>query len=259
MSQNGKILVQNIQLVLGLLYHVSISQIGGDHLCKECRHFEHDLILTRDRNKDFHIFQHTTRHSELVFTSGSPTPDWYKNCTCSLFLPRKTKILNQEGLNANQQESLLWSDEPHHPYSSHLNLHSPLHILQKHKPEHCTVNSGQGGGCKVQTTDTEYQLHPLRVASYNIWNVNSLSGEKEGYEGRISRLGKVSRKYTKKIITSVNHSLHLIEGANTNPGGSNLLKSEFLRGGSPIPGREDVKAPPDPPPSQNKPCKKIWI
>ena len=194
MSQSGKILMQNIQLVLGLLYHVSISQKGGEHLCKECRHFEHDLILTRDRNKEFHIFQHTTRHSKLTFTSGSSTSDWYKNCTCSLFLPRRTQTLNQEvDLNANQQESLLLSGEAHHPYSSHLNPHSPLHMVQKHKSEHCAIDQGQGEGCKIQPMDTEYWLHPLRVASYNIWNVNNLSGVKEGYEGRISRLGMVSK------------------------------------------------------------------
>lgn len=198
MSQSGKSLVQNIQLVLGLLYHVSIFQKGGEHLCKECRHFEHNLILTRDRNKEFHVFQHTTRHSELTFTSGSSMSDWYKNCTCPLLLHKRTQNLNKEdGLNTNQQESLLWSGEPYHPYSSHLNPYSPLHKVQTHKSEHCAANPDQSGECKVQTTDKEYQLHPLRIASYNIWNVNSLSGVKEGYDGRIARLGKVGKKQTK--------------------------------------------------------------
>ena len=198
MSQSGKILVQNIQLVLGLLYHVSIFQKGGEHLCKECRHFEHNLILTRDRNKEFHVFQHITRHSELTFTSGSSTSDWYKNCTCPLLLHKRTQNLNKEdGLNTNQQESLLWSGEPYHPYSSHLNPYSPPHKVQTHKSEHCAANPDQSGECKVQTTDKEYQLHPLRIASYNIWNVNSLSGVKEGYDGRIARLGKVGKKQTK--------------------------------------------------------------
>ena len=190
MSQNGKMLVQNIQLVLGLLYHVSISQNGGDHLCKECRHLEHDLILTRDRNKEFHIFQHTTRHSEMAST-GSSMSDWHENCTCPLLLPTTQSSSGEGGLETSQQETVLWSDNSHHPYSSHLSLHSPLHVVQKHTPEHCTANPGQEG-CKVQTMDKGYQLHPLHVASYNIWNVNSLSGVEESYDGRITRLGKVS-------------------------------------------------------------------
>ena len=192
MSQSGKILVQNIQLVLGLLYHVSIFQKGGEHLCEECRDFEHKLVLTRDRNKDFHIFQHTTRHSELVLTSGSSMSDWFKNCTCPLLLPKRTKNLNKEDLSRNQQESVLWSSDP---YSSHLNSHSSLHIVQTYKSEHCAANPDQVGECKAQAMDKEYQLRPLRVTSYNIWNVNSLSGVKEGYDGRITRLGKVGKGY----------------------------------------------------------------
>lgn len=195
MSQSGKILVQNIQLVLGLLYHVSLFQKGGEHLCEECRHLEHKLVLTRDRNKDFHVFQHTTRHSKLSLMSDSSTSDWFKNCTCPLLLPKRTQNLNkEESLKKNQQGSILWSGEPYHPYSSHLNPHSSLHIVQTHKSEHCAANSDQVGECKVRMMDKEYQLRPLRVASYNIWNVNSLSGVKEGYDGRIARLGKVGKK-----------------------------------------------------------------
>ena len=203
MSQSGKILVQNIQLVLGLLYHVSIFQNGGEHLCKECRDFEHKLVLTRDRNKDFHIFQHTTRHSELTLTSGSSMSDWFKNCTCPLLLPKRTQNLNkEEGLNGNQQDSVLWSSELYRPYSNHLHPHSSLHIVQTHKSQHCAADPDQVGECKVRAMDKEYQLHPLRVASYNIWNVNSLSGVKEGYDGRIMRLGKVG----KKEASECNHS-----------------------------------------------------
>ena len=202
MSQNGKILVQNIQLVLGLLYHVSIFQKGGEHLCKECRHLEHNLVLTRDRNKQFHIFQHTTRHSEQTLPSGSLTSDWFKNCTCPLLLSKRTQSLNkEEDLNTDRQEGILWSGDPYLPYSSHLN--SPLHVVQMHKSEHCAANPDQAGGCKGQVTDKEYRLHPLRVVSYNIWNVNSLTGVEEGYDGRIIRLGKVRINTLSAIIFPV--------------------------------------------------------
>ena len=180
-------LVQNIQLVLGLLYHLSVSQEGGGHFCKECRHFEHDLILTRDRNKEFHIYQHTTRHTELILTHSIV----HENCTCPPVLPRRTVYLkNEDSLRTNRlQDNFLWStNHPHHPHSSHLNPGSPLHMVQKRKPEHCAARDGK---CKVQTVDTRYQLQPLRVTSYNIWNVNSLSDLQEDYESRISRLGKV--------------------------------------------------------------------
>lgn len=195
-SRSGQLLVQNIQLVLGLLYHLSISQEGGDHLCKECRLLEHHLILTRDKNKDFHIFQHTTRHSEPTFSG----PEWHEiateNCTCSLLTPGKTHAsIGERQFAPDQGETLLWTDESHHlhPYNSHLHFYSPLHTLQKYEDGHCAIKPGQVG-CEFQSVDKQHQLRPLRVATYNIWNVNSLSDVKESYEGRITRLGKVSQQ-----------------------------------------------------------------
>ena len=195
MSKSGQLLVQNIQLMLGLLYHVSISHQGGDHLCRECRLLEHDLILTRDRNKEFHIFQHTTRHSGLSSAASPASLERhevvFENCTCSLLPPRMQNLMSngEGGVASSQQDTPFWTDESHHAYGSNLNFYSPLHIAQKHEGGHCTITSESSGGCHFQKLR---QLHLLRVATYNIWNVNSLSDAKESYENRIARLGKVS-------------------------------------------------------------------
>ena len=172
--------------MLGLLYHVSISHQGGNHLCKECRFLEHDLILTRDRNKEFHVFQHTTRHSKLVdpgLTTSYRNGVVIENCTCSL-MSLKTGII--DGLTSDLKETLTYKS--HHHFIGYKNVYSSLYV-QKHNNSHCSVKPDQNGGCQTQTSQ---QLHPLRVATYNIWNVNSLSDVNESYEDRISRLGKVS-------------------------------------------------------------------
>ena len=195
MSRSGQILIQNIQLVLGLLYHVSISHQGGNHLCRECRLLERDLILTRDRNKEFHIFQHTTRPSELILAT-SPTSSErhevvYENCTCSL-MSLGTHTSSVEGsVTSSHRDPLMWMDESHHAYSSNLNFYAPLYVAHK-DGGHCTVKPGGSGGCQFHTTEKLHHLRPLRIATYNIWNVNSLSDIRESYDGRIARLGKVS-------------------------------------------------------------------
>ena len=193
MSKSGKLLVQNIQLVLGLLYHVSISHQGGNHLCRECRLLEHELTLTRDRNKEFHICQHTTRHSELTLATSLPSSKRhevvFENCTCSL-MPLRTHTSSDK--KSRQQDYLTWMDESRHAYSSNLNCYVPLHVEQKcYGGEHCIVKP-EGTSCQFQTTEKLHHLHPLHVATYNIWNVNSLPDVKESYDVRIARLGKVS-------------------------------------------------------------------
>ena len=198
MSKNGQLLVQNVQLVLGLLYHVSLtSNHGGDHLCEECRLLHHDFTLTRDRNREFHIFQHTTRHSEVISANSHASGVYLENCTCSLLSHEKSGASYS---TLTHQDTLLWSGESHHTHGDHVGVYSPL---QMSKDGHCVVTRDEGEGCLSQTAKSNRLYRPLRVATYNIWNVNSLSGVKESYEDRITRLGKVNSIVSMLISLSV--------------------------------------------------------
>lgn len=97
-----------------------------------------------------------------------------------------------DGGVTSSQQPYTWTDEADHlGYSSHrkLDLGSFMH---KHEGSHCAVESaGQGSHCWFQTSESWRQSRSLRVATYNIWNVNSLSHLNEIYEDRIARLGQV--------------------------------------------------------------------
>ena len=118
--------IQRNQVVVGLIYSFTITT---NHTGKG--KIEFNFIVSRDRNKEFHIFKQTSVHS----SSGRP---W--GCDG----PIKDACIN----------TALFLSLP--------SLPPPISSARL-----------------------------LKVASYNIWNVNGLPDKDELYKDRLERLGKV--------------------------------------------------------------------
>lgn len=149
---SGKLSVQQSQVVMGLLYSFTIvpaSSGSGVH-----------FTVTRDRNKEYHIFRQVPVMSRPGSSSSNYT--W----------------ASEELSNVQSTSESVFPEETNKAYTCS-NVHHPapplslLFLL----PRSLGFSSAQS----------------LRVASYNIWNVNSLPDTGEDYETRLSRLTKVKR------------------------------------------------------------------
>ena len=128
----GRGYVQRTQLIVGLMYTFTIN---SNHTVED---MEYQFMVTRDRNKEFHIYKQTKVASMGHLGDYQHTIGDGDTCIDKgAFLP--------------------WAD-----------LLPPL----LSKPQSSSMQS-------------------LKVASYNIWNVNSLRHEGDKYEDRLGRLGKV--------------------------------------------------------------------
>ena len=136
--------VQKRQVVLGLLYSFIVTSLSPDGTK------EHHFVVTRDRNKDFHLCKRTSRASDESSSSSS-------SLTCS-----RTDVL------WDQMSSLETSRTSSSNFSYHL------------------ARGGVGVGAP-----------PLKIASYNIWNVNKLRLKGETYKKRMERLGEVRKSLLK--------------------------------------------------------------
>ena len=128
-------------MVLGLTYSFSLI-CNGSHWSS--RVLEYDFIVSRDRNRDYHIFKQASLEDS------------------------KIKLL---------RHSIIGYHDLSEETNTCSNRVTPLFFippLQQHLPVNFSVQS-------------------LLVASYNIWNVNSVNAEGESYEMRLKRLRKVLR------------------------------------------------------------------
>ena len=115
--------------MLGLMYSFLVVCHGSNPVCPDTEE-EHHLVVTRDRNKDYHFFRKTSKQTSRLLTC------------------RKVDL---RGLLSS-------SYYPANILSKLTNLHSD---------------------------------ETLKIASYNVWNVNKLENKGETYKRRMERLGKV--------------------------------------------------------------------
>lgn len=168
----------------------------------------HENTITRDLNNNYHMFRHTFA-TDVQLSS----PDIKYSCSC---------VPGQIVTNLLQ----------HHRRTVLCNTCTP-------KPEQCTGTMGQGetsqktsqlfdtccgekklhnGKCPkhtqwpwvqehsyTQTGDSAPERRPIRVATYNMWNLNSFDWEE--YSDRMSRLGKVWYTHVYTTIISYSHAL----------------------------------------------------
>ena len=156
-------------MVLGLLYTFTLVPPA-------CPELEYKFTVTRDRNKQYHMYQYT--HSYTGMTQEVSGLKVGK--TCKQFYEQQQTT--EESCGQTSEESCGQTSEESCGQTSE---------------ESCGPTSEQsfGQSCNIsnrQSSGQSYTDHNnmFSVATYNIWNLNNLPGEE--YEDRLERLGKVS-------------------------------------------------------------------
>ena len=148
-----KAYVQRIQMVLGLLYTFTLVPPA-------CPKLEYKFTVTRDRNKQYHMYQYT--HSYTGVTQEGVGLKVGK--TCKQFYEQQQTT--EESCGQTSEESCGQTFEQSFGQS-------------------CNISRRQSSGQSYTNHNNMFS-----VATYNIWNLNNLPGEE--YEDRLERLGKVS-------------------------------------------------------------------
>lgn len=150
-------------MVLGLMYTFSFhSNTSGDNTSGDST--SGDVVgthftVTRDRNKEYHIFRQVSEVPRPPSFGYLARPETSEQASVS------TPIFGKLGEMCEQEGEA---------YTCR-NVRTPLPLLLS-RP-----------GTAVNSSST----WSVRVASYNIWNVNSLQRAGEDYKTRLSRLIKV--------------------------------------------------------------------
>ena len=156
-----KAYVQRIQMVLGLLYTFTLVPPA-------CPKLEYKFTVTRDRNKQYHMYQYT--HSYTGMTQEVSGLKVGK--TCKHFYEQQQTTEESCG-QTSEKSCVQTSEESCEQTSEESLMHS------------CNKSNRQSSGQSYTDHNNMFS-----VATYNIWNLNSLPGEE--YEDRLERLGKVS-------------------------------------------------------------------
>ena len=165
-------------MVLGLLYtFVLVPRV--------CSELEYKFTVTRDRNKQYHMYQYT--HG---YTGTTQEGDGLKvRQNCKQF--QSYKQTSQHSCRQTTEASCFETTEQSCGQSTE---------------ESCGQTTDQSCG---QTSDRQScgqsRNNMFSVATYNIWNLNNLQGEV--YEDRLERLGKVSGYPIHNVTYSCFHSL----------------------------------------------------
>ena len=140
-------------MVLGLLYTFTLVPPA-------CPELEYKFTVTRDRNKQYHMYQYT--HSYTGVTQEVSGLKVGK--TCKLFYEQQQTT----------EESCVQTSEE-----------SCGQTFEQSFGQSCNISGRQSSGQSYTNHNNMFS-----VATYNIWNLNNLPGEE--YEDRLERLGKVS-------------------------------------------------------------------
>lgn len=188
---NGKISLQRFQMVLGLQYTFSALWLRGS-LCEHCPQVERNFVVTRDRNKKYHIFRHTSAYLDEHHYREQHTHKTTCSSDTSGQLDDDTTT-NHIHIEDACSDSLNFN--PFWSYSSMLKDTDPkcscVHV-DNPQSESCTRD-------KANSESTSQCIHPrdqcsrLKIVTYNIWNVNGIQDLEESYEDRLNRMGKVSQ------------------------------------------------------------------
>ena len=183
---NGKVRVQQFQLVLGLQYTFSALWQRGS-LCDHCPQVERKFAVTRDKNNKYHLFQHTSS-SQGEHCSRTDHPPTHSD------------------VNRKHQENLVSSQiHTEYSYSSYLNYFtswvytSTIQSAFSKSTSLCAkvpdvARDRARHHSSLHCDNPQDQCKALKIVTYNIWNVNGLNDLGEVYEDRLQRMGKVSTK-----------------------------------------------------------------
>lgn len=186
----NKAYVQRIQMVLGLLYTFVLVPPA-------CPELEYKFTVTRDRNKQYHIYQYTHGYTGMTQEEGGLKVGQ----TCKQFQSYKQTSehsASEELCRQTTEESCGQSTEELCGQTTEESCRqSTEESCGRSTEESCGQTSEQSfiQSCNISNRQSCGQSYTNRnnmfsVATYNIWNLNNLPGEV--YEDRLERLGKVS-------------------------------------------------------------------
>ncbi len=159
---------------MGLLYSLVMWPSKDCHCSNE-----HSFTVTRDRNKVYHVYQYLQRESGLNVQEK-------KEINRCLTSPREVTYGRSVGVE-----------------------YSPIELCGD---EACEYDTGDFGALNILAYSSIKQPHCspflLYIATYNIWNVNSLP--RDSYKERLKRLQKVGRMHVSVVYNTGNiQPLHL--------------------------------------------------
>jgi hypothetical protein len=178
--------VQRMHILLGFLYTISLKRTEGQRL-------HHRLTLTRDLNNDYHVFSHisSTRPQLHLSSCFSDSRVDTHVATCANAHHKQNghcwDICRHGANQCSGQEDV--SRAFHWEKQSERQLHGN-HCLQTGEwtstNECCSRHCNSTLCCRESPPPGRQSL---RVATYNMWNLNSFEWER--YSERLWRLGKV--------------------------------------------------------------------
>lgn len=179
MLSGNRVVVQRLQVVLGIQYRLVIVK-NDTEASNSCCLYGHQFDISRDKNKDFHVFHYTTVSGRELMKSSVVHQTTMEKCN-----------------SIDHLNCLLADRSMEHKYS----LKSPFvgggvsseSIDTAHwGASTFPIDGAERFGGNLSPTDSTADFRgTLRVATYNIWNVNGLANL-ERYEDRLQRLRKVS-------------------------------------------------------------------
>lgn len=187
----NRIFLRRMYIVLGMHFSVSLTSPETPH----CPSVWHNLTIITDHRKDYHVYQHTASwrwdiSQPVVNNTGScvrkqiETGDrlfeksFHYSANCPASLEHWSKSIEK------------WSSEsPYGTFESDSLFHAPLHHLASCGCHWCPHIKCQHHLCGGIQMDTQSGCRMMKIATYNVWNLNRL--ESEEYEDRLERLGQV--------------------------------------------------------------------
>lgn len=188
---SNRIYIQRMYVVLGSLFTVSLSSSGTPHYPSVW----HNLTITRDHRHDYHVYQHTSSWRWDISRSFVNSTDscvrkqieTRGNLFAKRFHHSATCPTSPEYWTKSIEESL--SESPFGAFESGYLFHAPFHPIASCACHWCPHLKCQHHLCGGIQTDALSGCRVVKVATYNVWNLNHL--EAEEYEDRLGRLGKV--------------------------------------------------------------------
>ena len=188
---SNRVFLQRMHVILGMLFTVSLTSPQTPH----CPSVWHNLTITRDRRKDYHVYRHASswrwdlaqplvNSTDFCVRKQIETKDhlfeksFHHSATCPTSPEHWSKSIEK------------WpSESPSGAFESDSLFHAPFYHIASCGWQWCPHTKCQQHLCGGIQMDTLSGCRVVKVATYNVWNLNRL--ESEEYEDRLGRLGKV--------------------------------------------------------------------
>ena len=183
-------------MVLGLLYTFVLVPPA-------CLELEYKFTVTRDRNKQYHIYQYTHGYTGMVQEGDGlkvgQTCKQFQSCTQISEHSASEELCEQTTEELCRQSTERSCGQSTEESCGQTTEESCGQTSEQSFIQSCNISDRRS--CGQSYTDRN---NVFSVATYNIWNLNNLPGEV--YEDRLERLGKVSGSPIDNVSYSVSIS-----------------------------------------------------